>query len=491
MDATLIYFLKANFALMLFYAFYRLLASKDTFFGIRRVLLLLFWVVAFFYPLAEEWTWVQRSTPQVVSDIVQVYSSVLPEVLVQPESVSSPAFSLEHYAKMVYEGVVFLLLLRFCVQLGGIIYIACTSRPALIHGVPVRCLRKPAGPFSFFHWIFVHPESHSERELEEILIHEQAHARQGHSFDIILAELFTCFCWINPFAWLLKREVRDNLEYLADSSVLRSGYDSKSYQYHLLGLSYTKNAAPIYTSFNVLSLKKRIRMMNKRPTRKIGLMKHLLLLPLLFVLFMLSNCKQTEQKKIENASTTLNAFVTDLEGEPIIGAAVIIKGTTSGTITDLEGGFSLETPQDGTLQISFVQYETKEIAVKDVQENMKIKLSPSKEAREDLSDDQVYTVVENQPSFPGGINALMKYIADNIQYPVEAQEKGIQGRVVTAFIVRRDGSIEDAKVMRGVDPLLDKEALRIVQSMPKWNPGKQQGKAVSVRYILPVQFKLQ
>lgn len=142
MDATLIYFLKANFALVLFYAFYRLLASKDTFFGIRRVLLLLFWVVAFFYPLAEEWTWVQRSTPQVVSDIVQVYSSVLPEVLVQPESVSSPAFSLEYYAKMAYVGVVFLLLLRFCVQLGGIIYIACTSRPALIYGVPVRCLRK-------------------------------------------------------------------------------------------------------------------------------------------------------------------------------------------------------------------------------------------------------------------------------------------------------------------------------------------------------------
>lgn len=491
MDATLIYFLKANLALVFFYAFYRLLASKDTFFGIRRMLLLLFWIVAFSYPLAENWTWVQHSTPAVVNNVIQVYSSVLPEVLVQPESVSSPTFSVWSYCKIGYWVVVILLLFRFCIQLGGIIYMAYTSKPAIIQGVPVRYLRKPAGPFSFFRWIFVHPESHSERELEEILIHEQTHARQGHSVDIILAELFTSLCWVNPFAWLLKREVRDNLEYLADSSVLRSGCDSKSYQYHLLGLSYTQNAAPIYTSFNVLSLKKRIRMMNKRPTRKIGIAKLFLFFPLLVSLLTLSNCKQADKNAEDNRPVTLNAFVTDLEGEPIIGATVIIKGSTSGTITDLDGKFGLEAPQNGTLQISFFNYEAKEIAVKDIQENMKIKLAPDKKVREDFSNDQVYTVVEKQPSFPGGVSVLMKYIANNIQYPKEAQEKGLQGRVITAFIVRKDGSIDDIKVMRGIDPLLDKEALRVVQSMPKWEPGEQRGEAVSVRYILPIQFKLQ
>ena len=122
---------------------------------------------------------------------------------------------------------------------------------------------------------------------------------------------------------------------------------------------------------------------------------------------------------------------------------------------------------------------------------MKIKLAPDKKAREDFSNDQVYTVVEKQPSFPGGVSVLMKYIANNIQYPKEAQEKGLQGRVITAFIIRKDGSIDDIKVMRGIDPLLDKEALRVVQSMPKWEPGEQRGEAVSVRYILPIQFKLQ
>jgi len=106
-------------------------------------------------------------------------------------------------------------------------------------------------------------------------------------------------------------------------------------------------------------------------------------------------------------------------------------------------------------------------------------------------DNVVFQVVETMPSFPGGDAALMKYLGDNVKYPVIAQENGIQGRVICQFVVNRDGSIVDVEVVRSVDPSLDKEAIRVIKSMPNWAPGKQRGKAVRVKYTLPVNFRLQ
>ena len=106
-------------------------------------------------------------------------------------------------------------------------------------------------------------------------------------------------------------------------------------------------------------------------------------------------------------------------------------------------------------------------------------------------EEEVFDMVEQAPQFPGGQAELMSWLGKNIRYPVIAQENGIQGRVICQFVVGSDGSVRDVKVMRGVDPSLDKEAIRVIQSMPKWIPGRQNGKAVSVRYTLPVTFRLQ
>ena len=104
---------------------------------------------------------------------------------------------------------------------------------------------------------------------------------------------------------------------------------------------------------------------------------------------------------------------------------------------------------------------------------------------------KVFDVVEEMPSFPGGNGALMSYLASNIKYPVGAQENGVQGRVIVSFVVERDGSISDVRVARSVDPSLDREAQRVVKSMPRWKPGKQNGSAVRVKYTVPVVFRLQ
>ena len=118
--------------------------------------------------------------------------------------------------------------------------------------------------------------------------------------------------------------------------------------------------------------------------------------------------------------------------------------------------------------------------------------APVEVVEEEEEEEVVFVVVEDMPEFPGGQQALFKYLSENVKYPVIAQENGIQGRVICQFVVNKDGNIVDVEVVRsGGDPSLDKEAVRVVKSMPKWKPGKQRGKAVRVKYTVPVNFRLQ
>ena len=113
------------------------------------------------------------------------------------------------------------------------------------------------------------------------------------------------------------------------------------------------------------------------------------------------------------------------------------------------------------------------------------------EEEEEESAQQIFTVVEEMPEFPGGQGALLQYLSKSIKYPVIAHENGIHGRVSCSFVVEKDGSVTDVQVLRGVDPSLDKEAIRVITAMPKWKPGKQRGKPVRVKYTVPVTFRLQ
>lgn len=232
------YFLKVNVAFVLFYAFYRLLFYKDTFFKLRRVSLLAFFGLALLYPLLNIQEWVKEQEP--MTEVIMMYSAMMPEVTITPETVVKTDWKavMLSASSYIYWSVVALFLVRFFVQLTSILLLTYRSKRTLIHGVLVYRLDKPAGPFSFFQMIFIHPESHSEKEIDEILTHECTHVFQWHSIDVMICELITVVCWVNPFAWLLKREVRHNLEYLADNTVIQSGYDCKSYQYHLLGLAH-------------------------------------------------------------------------------------------------------------------------------------------------------------------------------------------------------------------------------------------------------------
>ena len=127
----------------------------------------------------------------------------------------------------------------------------------------------------------------------------------------------------------------------------------------------------------------------------------------------------------------------------------------------------------------------------DTQTAVEVKYTPVEVEEEEVEEQQIFQVVEEMPEFPGGMGECMKFLGKNIKYPTISQENGVQGRVIVQFVVNRDGSIVDPVVVRGVDPYLDKEALRVIATMPKWKPGKQRGKAVRVKYTVPVMFRLQ
>ena len=311
----LAYFLKINVAIALFYAFYRLFFYKDTFFTWRRVALLCFFAVSAVYPLLNIQTWITAQEPMVA--MADLYADiVLPEFTLTPEKTTFDWKAiLLQTAGFVYWGGVALLAARFLIQLAGIIRLAFRSRKTKIGNTNVHLLKQASGPFSFFHWIFIHPTSHTEDELSEILTHEQTHANQWHSIDVLVSEIVCTFCWFNPFAWLMKREIRTNLEYLADNRVLETGHDSKAYQYHLLGLSHHKAAATIYNSFNVLPLKKRIKMMNKKRTREIGRTKYLMFLPLAALLMIISNIEAVARTTKEVARDVIEAVEDNLTSD--------------------------------------------------------------------------------------------------------------------------------------------------------------------------------
>lgn len=146
------------------------------------------------------------------------------------------------------------------------------------------------------------------------------------------------------------------------------------------------------------------------------------------------------------------------------------------------------------LQIAENDANVEESTIQSSEDNntaVEIKYVPVEVEEEEPEEQQIFQVVEEMPEFPGGMAECLKFLAKNIKYPTIAQENGVQGRVIVQFVVNRDGSIVDPVVMRSVDPYLDKEALRVIQMMPKWKPGKQRGKAVRVKYTVPVTFKLQ
>ena len=184
--------------------------------------------------------------------------------------------------------------------------------------------------------------------------------------------------------------------------------------------------------------------------------------------------------------------VVDDQNSPIVGAIVQIAGSKKGTVTDRDGKFSLEVSVGDKITASYIGLESFTIGVsKSFAEKNEYILALPKETEGEPDPTKVFDVVEQMPQFPGGTGKLFEYLAKNVRYPKEAEDICAQGRVIATFVVEKDGSVSNAKVVRSIDPLLDAEALRVINGMPNWNPGMQNGEPVRVKYTVPISFRLQ
>lgn len=425
----MLYLLQVNVGLILFYALYKLVCTRDTFFRSRRFILIVSLVLPFILPFIDVREWLESRDRMIMLTHFD-YSAVLPEIVVGSEAVETGnrVFVLSEWIGYLYLAGVVALLVRLAVQAFSLYRLIVRMPEKEINGACVKCLNDPSGPFSFFGWIFMNPAAVKEDEISEILTHEMAHVKQHHSVDVLLAEMVSICCWMNPFAWLLKREVRLNLEFLADRKVMEAGFATKSYQYHLLGLAYNHKYG-LSNNFNFSHLKQRIIMMNKKKSNAAGHIKYALFVLPAFALLVAGNISCSQ-----DASQT-----EDAKEEVVAPVSPEAK----------------EAPADSTAK------------------------------------EEVFMVAEQMPEFPGGMKELLKFLQDNLKYPENAMKNNVQGRVIVQFVVEKDGTLTEFKVARSVDPDLDAEALRVLQTMPKWKPGMQRGKIVRVKFTVPVSFKLQ
>ena len=425
----MLYLLQVNVGLILFYALYKLVCTRDTFFRSRRFILIVSLVLPFILPFIDVREWLESRDRMIMLTHFD-YSAVLPEIVVGSEAVETGnrVFVLSEWIGYLYLAGVVALLVRLAVQAFSLYRLIVRMPEKEINGVRVKCLNDPSGPFSFFGWIFMNPATVKEDELDEILTHEMAHVKQHHSVDVLLAEMVSICCWMNPFAWLLKREVRLNLEFLADRKVMEAGFATKSYQYHLLGLAYNHKYG-LSNNFNFSHLKQRIIMMNKKKSNAAGHIKYALFVLPAFALLVAGNISCSQ-----DASQT-----EDAKEEVVAPVSPEAK----------------EAPADSTAK------------------------------------EEVFMVAEQMPEFPGGMKEMLKFLQENVKYPENAMRNNVQGRVIVQFVVEKDGTLTEFKVARSVDPDLDAEALRVLQTMPKWKPGMQRGKIVRVKFTVPVSFKLQ
>ena len=427
----MIYLVVSAFSLALMLVVYRLTLSRTTFHGFNRGVLLGSLALAALVPFVHFQTVSEKASApitQMMNDIM-VYADGASQTNTAQVAEAGSGMSVLSIISLVYLAGVVICLLRVAI---GILSseILCHRRSRdLADGSHLVITDRNYAPFSWRNYIVISRKDY-EANGAMIITHEQAHVRHHHSFDLILAQLFCAFQWFNPAAWMLKRSLMEVHEYEADASVLESGFDERRYQICLVRAALQGSFATTTNNFANCSTKKRIVMMNRHSTNPWARLRVLLMLPAVALSVTVASASNQDIKVAEKQNVT----------------TVIIE------------------EKNGKVDSSSINLPA--------------------------APDDVFTIVEETPEFPGGTVALLEYLRTNIKYPQDCRENHIQGRVLVTFIVETDGSITNANVVRGVDPSLDAEALRVILGMPYWKPGKQRGNAVRVQYTVPINFRL-
>lgn len=448
-----IYSVKVAVCLALFYLFHKLLMSRDTFHTFNRFAILSMMLLSLVLPLVHLSL---DSEAGINQGTVALEGLVAQTVVADGGNGVGEELSLTQVLLAAYVLGVVLFVGKALLSVGSLLRLIRRARCVEVrNGIRIYTMQGDISPFSWFRYIIMSEKDWQENR-REIVLHEMAHIRRCHSMDVAVCNMMIVFQWYNPAAWLLKRELQTVHEYEADEAVLSAGVDATHYQMLLIRKAVGERLFSMANNLNHNSLKKRITMMKIKRTNPVQKAKIAFVLPLaaMTVAAFASQKVENLSEKVEQESEAFSS----VSDNPVVRAVG----------------------------------ETARVAAVKVQEEKALEeatsLSMASDTAETKSGKEFPCIPETFPQFPGGHIALFEYLSKNIKFPKSKENEDVKVRVVTTFTVEKDGSITDAKIVRSQGEAFDNEALRVINGMPKWIPGMQNGKAVSVKYTLPITF---
>ena len=494
-------------ATMILYFAYKLLFRNSNRFQLNRIILLTISIFAFALPFIrisiEGQQFQEMPSFKQEMDVI-FYSDAMIEAPVETKTLSIT--DIISYIYII--GVVFFLM-KFVYNIFKIYKIKAGKKIETIDNVNFIYTNESHVPFSFLKNIYIPKDN-----LDEMIIkHEMSHVKNHHSVDVILMEIMIAFQWFNPFIRMINNELKSNHEFIADSEAIKNEDEKSNYMMLLLQQCTADDFSTIANNFSFLLTKKRISMITKNQKVKGSVIKVLLTLPVFALLILLNtqcdNVKPNEEKQSavvkadENAGQLLGTIVDRFSEKPIAFATVVLEKDGNDlyyTTSDKNGSYKITRINEGTynVKVSCDGYESVSIRAVNIPvkkltfQDFWLKKNDADEPSSQkavVSQDSIYRVSEVMPQYPGGPNEMMRYIQENIKYPQSAKANKIEGRVYVTFVVEKDGSITNAAVIRGIDKECDAEALRVVSSMPKWNPGQHKGEVVRTQFTIPIYYK--
>ncbi len=432
---------------------------------------------------------------------------------------------------IIYIVGVMLKSLQFVFRLWQIRRLVSRSETLASDGLIFVLVKKGSPTFSFLKWVFIDRELFKQKEeIEGVISHERIHSQQGHTYDLIFAEILTIIQWFNPLAYLLKKKIKENHEYITDHEVIKKYQSLDAYQLLLVDHSSSIKSNVLTHNFSYSLLKRRLFMMkkSKHPLRfALGMLFAATTLVVLFFACSGPDQKQNDPTEEVSKDTETTFEVVEvmpeypggmealidylgsnikypdqakkegIEGKVFVNFIIEKDGSIGETkvIRSIGGGCDEEAVRVVSQMPNWTPGTQRGEAVR-VSYNLPISFKLDNQDKgltivKVIDDtDSVYTVVEVMPEFPGGNEALFAYISKNIKYPEKAKKEKIQGRVFVSFVVEKSGNVSNASILRGIGGGCDEESLRVVSEMPDWKPGLQDGKPVRVQFNLPIKFAL-
>lgn len=450
-----IYSVKVAVCLALFYLFHKLLMSRDTFHMFNRFAILSMMLLSLVLPLVhlslDSEAGINRGT-------VALEGLVAQTVVADGGNGVGEGLSLTQVLLAAYVLGVVLFVGKALLSVSSLLRLIRRARCVEVrNGIRIYTMQGDISPFSWFRYIIMSEKDWQENR-REIVLHEMAHIRRCHSMDVAVCNMMIVFQWYNPAAWLLKRELQTVHEYEADEAVLSAGVDATHYQMLLIRKAVGERLFSMANNLNHNSLKKRITMMKIKRTNPMQKAKIAFVLPLaaMTVAAFASQKVENLSEKVEQESEAFSS----VSDNPVVRAV----GETARVA-------AVKVQEDKALEEASSMAMAKDTAEAKTGKKMPCTDNP-----------------EMFPQFPGGHVALFEYLSKNIKFPKSKENEDVKVRVVTTFTVEKDGSITHAKIVRSQGEAFDNEALRVINGMPKWIPGMQNGKAVSVKYLLPITF---